>query len=351
ADRENVTVYDYSAYYDDSASFSPCSNDSLLAFSQVFLPVVYSLVFVLGFVGNGLVVCVLLKHRRQTNMTDVCLFNLAVADLVFVLTLPLYSHYFVVGRWPFGDLMCRLASGCHSVGFFGSIFFMVAMTLDRYLVIMHAHKVARHRTLRAGVALSVSVWTLGTCVSLPAVVFARSGNDSDGVPRCRFEPASDAWRLYNVLSINVLGLAVPLLVMVVCYSRIVPILLSMRSAKKHRAVKLIVCVVVAFFVFWAPFNVSLLLDFLDAGESDCGGTDPRLMQAMTVTETVAFAHCCLNPIIYAFVGQKFRRRVAHMLKKLVPGEIVHLVRGSFGSSYRKSSVTSRSSDTTSNFIM
>ncbi|XP_068591599.1 uncharacterized protein [Cebidichthys violaceus] len=355
-DGENSTMtippYDYSSYYDDDANtFSPCSNTNLKDFSKIFLPTLYSLVFVVGIIGNGLVVCVLVKHRRQTNLTDICLFNLAVSDLVFVLTLPFYAHFSVLGQWPFGDFMCRFASGSHSTGFFSSIFFMVVMTLDRYMVIMHAHKVARYRTLRAGVALSALVWTLSLFVSLPAVLFTKVMNESNGL-NCRYAPDNDAWRLYSIVTINALGLVVPLLVMIVCYSSIIPVLVNMRSAKKHRVVKLILSIVIAFFVFWAPYNICLFLKSLKlkAILSDCDA-QAHLMLSIIVTETIAYTHCCLNPIIYAFVGQKFMRRVLQMLRKWVPVVLLHSTRDISDSSYRKSSVMSRSSDATSNFIM
>ncbi|XP_034409243.1 C-C chemokine receptor type 1 isoform X2 [Cyclopterus lumpus] len=344
SDGENVTTPDYGPY-----DGSPCSITDLKDFNRVFLPTIYSLVFVLGIIGNGLVVAVLVKHRNRTNFTDICLFNLAVSDLVFILTLPFYFHYSVVGQWLLGDFMCRFASGCHSTGFFGSVFFMVAMTLDRYVVIMHAHKVAHYRTLRAGVAVSACVWTLSACVSLPSVLFTRVTNDSYGV-HCYFEPENDAWKLYNIYSTNTLGLAIPLLVMIVCYSRIIPILLNMRSAKKHRAVKLIISIVIAFFLFWAPYNISLLLEHLMAPISDCA-TDARLFMSITVTETIAYTHCCLNPIIYAFVGQKFMRRALQLLRNWVPGVLLCSARVSSDSFSRKSSTMSRSSNTTSNFIM
>ncbi|XP_075937561.1 C-C chemokine receptor type 1-like [Anarhichas minor] len=353
-DGENVTTsqYDYSSYYEfdyGGNTFSPCSNADLKDFGKVFLPTLYSLVFVLGIVGNGLVVCVLVKHRRQTNLTDICLFNLAVSDLVFVLTLPFYAHFSVVGQWPFGDFMCRFAAGSHNTGFFSSIFFMVVMTLDRYVVIMHAHKVARYRTLRAGVALTALVWMLSLFVSLPAVLFTKVTNESDGL-NCHYAPENDAWRIYNIVTINLLGLVIPLLVMIVCYSRIIPVLVNMRSAKKHCVVKLIISIVIAFFVFWAPYNICLFLKSLqlEAMLRDC---EANLMLSITVTETIAYTHCCLNPIIYAFVGQKFMRRVSHMLRKWVPGVLLPSPRDVSYSTYRKSSVMSRSSDATSNFIM
>ncbi|XP_059195891.1 C-C chemokine receptor type 1-like [Centropristis striata] len=354
-DGGNATTtqfYDYSSYYDEDLlpNVAPCSNKDLRNFGMVFLPTIYSLVFVLGFIGNGLVVCVLLKHRNQTNLTDICLFNLAVADLLFVFTLPFYSHYLVVDQWTFGDFMCRFVSGSHTTGFFSSTFFMVAMTLDRYMVILHTRAVARYRTPMAAITLSVIVWMLSLCVSLPTLIFTKVTNESSG-QACGYVPENKAWLLYNMFSINILGLLIPLLVMICCYSMIIPVLMKLRSAKKHRVVKMIICIVVAFFLFWTPYNISLFLIFLKSEgklESNCS-MEHNLKLSATVTETIAYTHCCLNPIIYAFVGHKFKKRALQLLRKWVP--LIHFTRDFSDSSYRKSSVTSRSSDVTSNFIM
>ncbi|KAK1906504.1 C-C chemokine receptor type 5 [Dissostichus eleginoides] len=150
-------------YNETGEDFTPCNEADLVISAKCFCPL-YSFVSVLGFLGNGLVVCVLVKHRKQTNLTDICLLNLALSDLLFVLTLPFYSHYSRVAQWTFGDLVCRLASGSHSTGFISSIFFMVVMTLDRYMVIMHAHKVARYRPPRSAIALTVLLWMLSLCI-------------------------------------------------------------------------------------------------------------------------------------------------------------------------------------------
>ncbi|XP_045899831.1 C-C chemokine receptor type 2-like [Micropterus dolomieu] len=342
--------YNYLSYYDDMGigDFSPCNYDHVGNFGRVFLPTLYSLVFILGFIGNGLVVCVLVKHRNQTNLTDICLFNLALSDLFFVLTLPFYSHYSVVSEWTFGGFMCSFIAGLHNIGFFSSIFFMVVMTLDRYVVIMHAHTVARYRTLRKGIALTVLVWMLSLSVSLPAFIFTKITNES-GVVRCAYLPENDGWETYNLFATNMLGLVIPLLVMVVCYSRIIPTLVNMRTAKKHRVVKLILTIVVVFFLFWAPYNICLFLRFLKSKGKlllDCK-KEGQLMVSVTVTETFAYTHCCLNPIIYAFVGQKFMKRAVHLLSKWVPGS--HF-KDLSDSSFRKSSVMSRSSEVTSTFI-
>uniref|UniRef100_A0A3B4FUT7 C-C chemokine receptor type 1-like n=1 Tax=Pundamilia nyererei TaxID=303518 RepID=A0A3B4FUT7_9CICH len=344
---ENTTSYDYSFYYEFSndTDLSPTNLSDVKDFNKVFLTTLYSLVFIMGFIGNGLVVCVLVKHRYQSNLTDICLFNLALSDLLFVFTLPFYSHNARVGQWAFGDFMCRLISGSHHIGFFSSIFFMVVMTLERYMIIVHAHRVARYRTKRVSIILTVLVWMLSLFVSLPDFIFIKAiGQESHRV-ECDYPEESKVWERYSLFTINVLGLIIPLLVMVGCYSRIIPTLLSMRTAKKHRIVKLIICIVLAFFLLWAPYNISLFLEFLQKREIVHNNITwfKNIRLSKTVTEALAYTHCCLNPIIYAFVGEKFMRRALQLLKKFVPFYGRYLS----DSSFRRSSVMSRGSEVTS----
>ncbi|MEQ2231884.1 hypothetical protein ILYODFUR_005222 [Ilyodon furcidens] len=338
---------DYSAYFDGiNDTGYVCDAHDMRTFSKGFLVTIYILVFILGFLGNGLVVCVLVKHRNQTNMTDMCLFNLALSDLLFLLTLPFYTHDTVVEEWTFGDFMCRFLSCSHHTGFFSSIFFMVVMTLDRYWVIMYAHKVARYRTVRGCFTLIVFVWIVSIWVSLPSFIFSRL--DEGQVTRCYYEPVNEYLVYYDLFATNILGLVIPMLVMVVCYSRIIPTLVNMRTAKKHRVVKVIISIMVIFFLFWAPYRVSRFLKFLFSKELldvNCS-LEMNIKMSTIVTETIAYTHCCLNPIIYAFVGQKFMRRALQLLKKWAPGPVSFTE-----SSFRRSSFLSRSSDVTSTVIM
>lgn len=330
----------YADYYSEAPDDSdPCDFEELWNFGKVFLPIFYSAVFILGFIGNSLVVCVLVKHRNQTNLTDICLFNLALSDILFVLTLPFYSHSSTVGQWTFGSFMCAFISGSHSTGFFCSTFFMVVMTIDRYIAIIHALKRPRYSTLRAGLALSVAVWMLSLGVSLPVFIFTKV-NGSEEV-FCNYNPEMDAWKHYNIFTANILGLLIPFLVMIVCYSRIIPILMKMKGTKKHRVVKLIISIMVVFFVFWTPYNISLFLKiFKSKLPGDVCTVEKNLRLAITVTETVAYTHCCLNPIIYAFVGQKFMKQVLQLLKKCMPWICLSSARYNPDSSFRNSTRSS-----------
>lgn len=293
-----------------------------------------------------------MKHRNQTNLTDISLFNLALSDLLFVFMLPFYAHYTVAGKWTFGDFMCRFTSISHRVGFVSSIFSMVFMTLDRYMVIMHALTVARYRTLRAGIVVTVAIWLLSFSVSLPNFIFTEVTNESYGLG-CYYMPENGIWEIYNLFVMNILGLVLPLLVMIACYSRIIPKLVNMRSRKRHRVIRLIISIILAFFLFWAPYNCYLFLDFLNKEEKlegDVCQLEANLKLTGTLTETFAYIHCCINPIIYAFIGEKFMKRVLSLLRNCFSSLQFISGRDLSGSSRRKSSIISRSSDVSSTFI-
>ncbi|XP_062847663.1 C-C chemokine receptor type 5-like [Trichomycterus rosablanca] len=351
----NTTDYDYSGYYGliaNGTDFLVCNNGNVRDFRQAFIPTLYSIVFIVGVIGNGLVVFALLNSQRS-NMTDVCLLNLAVSDLLFLISLPFWAHYAAISEWTLGNIMCRAVTALYMLGFYGSIFFMTVMTLDRYFIIVHAQTsiFTKYRSVRGGTVLALLMWAFSLLASLPEIHFTQVKNESDGWT-CKPEfPEGSAWWSFSYIKLNILGWVLPLSVILFCYSRIIPILLTLRSQKKHKAVRLILVLVAVFFIFWTPYNIVVFMHFLrHFGYMTSCEWKENLDMAMQWVETIAFSHCCLNPIIYAFVGQKFRNLVLKILKQWFPvcfGECTMIVSEL---SERRSSVYSRSSDVSSTKI-
>ncbi len=91
---ETSTSYYY--YYDYDSSLLPCHYENLGA---SVLPILYSLLFVVGFLVNMLVVWVVCMGAKLRSMTDVCLLNLALADLLLVSSFPFLAHQRPVDLW------------------------------------------------------------------------------------------------------------------------------------------------------------------------------------------------------------------------------------------------------------
>lgn len=79
----------------------------------VAVPVVFALIFLLGTVGNGLVLAVLLQPglsawQEPGSTTDLFILNLAVADLCFILCcVPFQAAIYTLDAWLFGALVCK----------------------------------------------------------------------------------------------------------------------------------------------------------------------------------------------------------------------------------------------------
>jgi hypothetical protein len=62
--------------------------------------------------------------------------NLATADLLFIVTcIPPTAIDYAVG-WPLDDLWCKIVQYLINVTTYGSVYTLVLLSLDRYLVIM-----------------------------------------------------------------------------------------------------------------------------------------------------------------------------------------------------------------------
>lgn len=308
-------AYEEATEFDYGVDTTPCSKTELRAFGAQLLPPLYSLVFIVGVVGNALVVLVLMQHKRLKSMTSIYLLNLAVSDLLFLFTLPFWIDYNVKDNWVFGDGMCKLLSGLYYIGLFSEIFFMILLTIDRYLAIVHAVFALRARTVTFGIITSAITWGLAILAAVPGFYFSKTQLEiSKFTCSLHFPHTSlQQWKRFQALKLNFLGLILPLAVMIICYTGIIQILLRRPNEKKAKAVRLIFVIMIIFFLFWTPYNLTMFVSaFQDVILTHGCEQSKQLDLAIQVTEVIAYTHCCVNPIIYVFVGERFRKYLCQL---------------------------------------
>ncbi|CAK7293540.1 C-C chemokine receptor type 1 [Vulpes lagopus] len=312
-DYDQSTMYDYEG-------ITPCQKGEVRAFGAQLLPPLYSLVFIIGLVGNILVLLVLMQYRRLKSMTSIYLLNLAMSDLLFLFTLPFWIDYKLKDDWIFGDGTCRLLSGLYYTGLYSEILFIILLTIDRYLAIVHAVFALRVRTVIFGIISSIGAWVLALLASIPGFYFSKTQRELSHTTCSLHFPYENlkAWKQFQALKLNLLGLVLPLFIMIICYTAIIQILLKRPNEKKAKAVRLIFVIMIVFFLFWTPYNLTMLVSaFQDSLFTDECRQSKQLDLAMQVTEVIAYTHCCVNPVIYAFVGERFRRYLRQLFHRLV----------------------------------
>ncbi|KAI7790138.1 putative C-C chemokine receptor type 5-like [Triplophysa rosa] len=319
-DEPNTTpLYSYDDYYHgnlDPSEFSPCDYGS---HASSILPVLYSMFFVVGMLDNLLVVWVILMSLKLSSMTDICLLNLALADLLLVSSLPFLAHY-ARDQWIFGGAMCTIVLSVYHIGFYSGIFFIVLMSVDRYLAVVHAVFSLRVRTRTYGILASAVIWFIAIAASFPELIYLNISKYKNQT-LCQSYPASDGEshrhsKTVGIIKMNVLGLIIPLIVIGFCYLMILKRLLRARSSRKQ-AMRLVIIVMVVFFCCWTPYNVAAFVKSLELNEfidSSCESSK-TITLSLQITEAVSYLHSCLNPILYVSAGEKFSRRLFLLLNK------------------------------------
>ncbi|XP_066533422.1 C-C chemokine receptor type 6a [Hoplias malabaricus] len=326
----------------------PCSvqgNHKVQYFLQVY---VHSLICILGFVGNTLVIITYAFYKRTKSMTDVYLLNVAIADILFVVALPLII-FSEQNDWALGTWSCKLLRGIYSINVYSGMLLLACISLDRYLAIVQARRSFRLRSRTLGYSYLICgvVWSMAFFLTLPTFIFyARykiggfigdygffgnelSDNRTVMISDDWSSPAPDILRFQEekqhvcylhfeendtARSMKLLlpssqvavGFCLPLLIMGFCYSQVVVTLLHAKNFQRHKAVRVVLTVVLVFVTCHLPYNAALLYDTITMFSlKDCDEVQ-SMQLVLILTESLAYLHCCLNPLLYAFVGVNFR---------------------------------------------
>ncbi|XP_016012372.2 C-X-C chemokine receptor type 2-like [Rousettus aegyptiacus] len=311
---ENYNFEDYFGNYSYNTDLpsilqdsAPCRPDSL-NLNKYAVVVIYILVFLLSLLGNALVMLVVLYSKVGRSVTDVYLLNLAIADMLFALTLPIWAISKLKG-WIYGTILCKMVSLLKEVNFYSSILLLACISVDRYLAIVHATRTLTQK--RHWVKfICLGIWALSLILSLPIFVFRKAFHPPNSSPVCYEDMGANTtkWRMVMRALPQTFGFLLPLLVMLFCYGFTLRTLFQAHMGQKHRAMRVIFAVVLVFLLCWLPYNLVLVADtFMRLGviKETCERRND-IGRALDATEILGFLHSCLNPLIYAFIGQKFR---------------------------------------------
>lgn len=287
--------------------------------------------------------------RSKCSLTDRYRLHLSAADLLFVLALPFWAVNAAMSDWYFGAATCVIVHVVYTVNLYGSVLILAFISLDRYLAVVRAtdtstgglRQLLAHRLVYVGEcgkaggtcvlsaaffsdiilcpslifsSLHAGAWLPAALLAVPDLIFARTQEGGEGATLCeRFYPEDNAplWVAIFHLQLVLVGLVIPGLVLLVCYCIIVTRLTRGPlggQRQKRRAVRTTIALVLCFFVCWLPYGAGISVDALlrlEVLPSSCN-LEAVLNVWLALAEPMAFAHCCLNPLLYAFLGAGFQ---------------------------------------------
>lgn len=273
---------------------------------------------ILGLLGNGLALCIFVFYLKPWKSSTVLLFNLTLADFLLNMALPFRASYYAMEmRWIFGHAFCNVSLFMLAMNRSGSIFFLTAVAVDRYMRVVHPHHVLNSLSVGKAACGAIALWLV--TISMTAHLLAVEQHNTTDCESFTIEALAKG-PAANVLwhrSMFVLSFYLPLAVIVFCTCSIVTQLRRRQLARQGsivKALRLIVLVVVMFMVCFLPSNVTQLLIFVKtwqitavlSGQPVCDAMN-NLNTAFYMTISLTYLNSALDPVVYYFSIPTFRQ--------------------------------------------
>ncbi|XP_054852559.1 chemerin-like receptor 1 [Eublepharis macularius] len=297
------------------------SMHDLKTIARILTVSIYSITCLLGLVGNGLVIGII-TFKMKKSVNAIWFLNLAAADFLFNIFLPLTISYTALGfHWVFGRGMCKVNSFLLILNMYTSVFLLTTISIDRCISVVFPVWSQNHRNPKSACLLSPLIWLLGCLMSSPSLVFRDTTQLYTGNTICfnnYYLPNSPNDRPLHdmrLTTVNVTrflaGFVMPMTIITSCYVIIIFRLRRNRLAKSKRPLRIIVAIIMTFFLCWCPYHVFNLLE-----TQHSSALRPALEIGTPIVTAIAVANSCMNPILYVFMGQDFKKFKMTVLSRL-----------------------------------
>uniref|UniRef100_UPI00358E6A60 apelin receptor A-like n=1 Tax=Myxine glutinosa TaxID=7769 RepID=UPI00358E6A60 len=334
---------DYYENYDPDIPATPAQNNcdySEWPPSQVIIPLAYILTFLAGLPANIRVLQGALGTRlRARPIPAALLASLAAADLLFLLSLPLWATYAARAyRWPFGAALCVLCSGLATANMYAGVFSLGALAVLRCITVTRAlppgARSPGSRVGRAGpIIAAILVWAGAVLAALPAFTLAtlkqqdsQKGNDSgehvdaeavifvctSDLSRVASPDTQHLWAAAIALFQASVGFAMPVLLLFISYGRLLRHLSAHFSSstgrfprRTPRLRRTLLALLAAFVLCWAPYHVLRALDafvWLRLLAPHCS-LEKAIHRGLPYALCLGYGNSCLNPLLYAVYNE------------------------------------------------
>ncbi|XP_065136134.1 C3a anaphylatoxin chemotactic receptor-like [Paramisgurnus dabryanus] len=275
---------------------------------EIFEICIYFVILVIGVIGNGLVIFVT-GYKIKKTVNSIWFLNLAIADFFFITFLV----YKIVAFDK--SILLNLNNHMNSCLYFGfalnmsaSVFFLTVISVDRCLCTWFVVWAQNKRTLVKARIISVFVWILSMYCSIP-FGFVRIVQDAENVMNVYMS-------LFTFLFI--IGFVIPFIIIASSYIAIGVRVKRLKTGKQLRSYR-IITVILAFFICWFPFHVQKLCLISAYKYNWSDSAKKKLNDAEPFVACLAFFNSCLNPILYVFMCDEYKKKLKKSLLLVFEG--------------------------------
>ncbi|KAJ1201770.1 hypothetical protein NDU88_005576 [Pleurodeles waltl] len=184
--------------------------------------VVFGIIFTLGVLGNSLVITVLARSKpgKPRSTTNIFILNLSIADLAYLLfCIPFQATVYILPTWVLGAFICKFIHLFFTLSMLVSIFTLSAMSVDRYVAIVHSRRSSSIRVSRNALLGVGLIWALSVAMTVPVAYNQRLIHREGNQTFCWEQWDNPRHKKVYVVCTFVFGYLLPLLLISFCYAK------------------------------------------------------------------------------------------------------------------------------------
>ena len=322
------------------------TNSTSLRIITNSLSMLLILIFIVGILLNLVSIIFILKVKKLRAI-NLLILNLALADLVYISGIPFYVVHEFSQSWPFQIIGCQLFFLTDFIGMFTGVYTVVALSVERFFEVVDKKK--RLETFSCEFKRGLIsfylllLWSLSVVFSLPMVLSIQINSSSCDTNWNDFELNVYFTIKYlfsfiipfMIISYSSLRLLLYLkecnrnsqrrlhrtLNRKVCepneqsdektFSNQINTSQSVRVRHKtksysirHKAIRIVLSIVILFFIQWTPLWLTELLKALPTGFI---GFDLNINFFNLVATIISYSNALMNPLLYIFLTYPFKK--------------------------------------------
>ncbi|TWW67360.1 Leukotriene B4 receptor 1 [Takifugu flavidus] len=272
--------------------------------------VILGLSFLVGAPGNLLVIWTILRHIKQHSHNVLLILHLAVADLLVLITLPLWI-YSLAFSWVFGEAFCKAMVYIINACMYSSVFLITVLGVERFVAVRYPFISTGWKRQKAFHKLLLALWISAFLFSIPVIQTQVVGKKA-GEEHCLYqEYTSTTQEVVIVLLQTLVGYILPFSVLVVCYGCLCSRITQMSFMFKRKSTVLITSIVVVFAICWTPHHIGNILTLIILATENSFSDMAECLESIRSTMifiagAMVFISSTINPVLYMFAARSFR---------------------------------------------
>uniref|UniRef100_A0A8C7S8X7 Endothelin receptor type B n=1 Tax=Oncorhynchus mykiss TaxID=8022 RepID=A0A8C7S8X7_ONCMY len=286
--------------------------------------VVSTLVFIVGIVGNSVLLRIIYENKCMRSGPNILIANLALGDLLhIVIDIPVNAYRLMAEDWPFGLALCKLIPFIQKTSVGITVLSLCALSIDRYRAVASWNRIKGIGVSTWTVVEITVIWVISTLLAVPEVVgFDMITMEYKGqhLTICLLHPiqtnqfmqfykSAKDWWLFGFY------FCVPLACTAVFYTLMARKMLRKNentlgnyTVQRREVAKTVFCLVLVFALCWLPLYLSRILKLTIYDEKDSKRC--QLLSVFLVLDYIginmASLNSCINPIALYMVSKRFK---------------------------------------------